>query len=187
MKLDQMMSLPEDEQKALFKKIEGKRHLGKSTNYAATYGAGPPTIARSAGVPEAIGKKLHSAYWEKNWSLKCIAEDARTKRCLGVDWLWNPVSEMWVYLKNKKDKFSTLNQSTGTYAFDIWVMEISKKLTVTAQFHDEVVIELSDTEEDKEYVRKVLKDAIGVVNKKLKLNVDLDCDVAFGYNYAEIH
>ena len=35
--------------------------------------------------------------------------------------------------------------------------------------------------------RALVKEAIQCVNRQLKLNRDLDCDVQFGNNYAEIH
>lgn len=162
------------------------RHGGKSTNYAATYGATGPTIARSAGVPEAMGDTLHAAYWKRNWSLTAIADSCIAKKALGVSWLWNPIARMWIYLKNEKDRFSTLNQSTGTYCFDRWLFYIiEKRPQLTAQFHDEGVFELAKGHRDS--MTKILKDAVVSVNKELKLNRDLGCDVDFGRSYAGIH
>lgn len=163
-----------------------KRHAGKSTNYSSKYGAGGPTIARAAGVPEAVGHKLHKAYWARNWSLKKIAEDCLVKQCLGVKWLWNPVANMWYWLKTDKDKFSTLNQGTGTYCFDMWLKEVLKKRRqLTGQAHDEGIWEVKKGH--REAATKLLKDAIQEVNKQLKLNRDLDVGVQFGESYAEIH
>lgn len=170
-----------------FKKtIAQKRHAGKSTNYSSTYGAGGATIARAAGVSEQLGKKLHTAYWKKNWSLKKIAEDCLVKQELGVKWLWNPVAKMWYWLKADKDKFSTLNQGTGTYCFDMWIKEVlSKRYQLTAQFHDEGVWEIKVGYRTQ--AEKLLKDAVARVNEQLKLNRDLDVGVQFGRNYSEIH
>lgn len=118
------------------KVLSGKRHSGKGTNYSATYGAGGATIARTAGVSEAIGNKLHKAYWDRNWSLKAIADECKVKQSRGLKWLWNPVAQMWYYLKKDKDKFSTLNQGTGTYCFDLWLKKIlEKRPQLTGQFH----------------------------------------------------
>ena len=164
----------------------GKRHAGKSTNYAATYGATGPTIARSAGVDEAVGDLLHAAYWERNWSLTAIAEECVVKNSRGMKWLWNPVAELWYFLKAEKDRFSTLNQGTGTFAFDRWVYYIlEQRPQLTAQFHDEVILELKVG--NREAMTKILKKAIDQVNEELKLNRALDCDVDFGNSYAEIH
>lgn len=162
------------------------RHAGKSTNYAATYGAGGPAIARAAGVPEVIGNKLHEAYWKRNWSLNAIADSCIVKSSRGEKWLWNPVAKIWMWLKNEKDRFSTLNQSTGTYCFDRWLFHIIKmRPQLTAQFHDEGIWEIKKG--NREAMTKILKIAIAKVNEELKLNRQLDCDVAFGNNYSEIH
>ena len=162
------------------------RHSGKSTNYAATYGAQGPTVAKAAGVSEEIGNKLVEAYWLRNWSLKAIADACEVKTSRGMKWLWNPVANLWYYLKADKDRFSTLNQGTGTYAFDKWVHHILEaRPQLTAQFHDEVILEVKVGHRDA--VIKLLKDAMALVNAELKLNRDLDCDVDFGISYAEIH
>lgn len=169
-----------------YHRISLVRHAGKGTNYAATYGAGGPAIARAAGVDESVGMRLHQAYWERNWSLKAIADACVVKQSRGMKWLWNPVAKLWLYLKADKDRFSTLNQSTGTYAFDRWVYHIFRKRPqLTAQFHDEVVLEMRKG--NQEAMEGILKWAVAEVNKELKLNRDLDCDVDFGATYAEIH
>lgn len=163
-----------------------KRHAGKSCNYASKYGAGGPTIARAAGVSEATGNKLHKAYWSRNWSLKKIADDCIVKQALGVKWLWNPIANMWYWLKTDKDKFSTLNQGTGTYCFDMWIKEVLKRRQqLTGQSHDEGIWEVKKGY--REQAAKLLKDAIQEVNKKLKLNRDLDVGVQFGPSYGDIH
>lgn len=167
-------------------RIAKSRHGGKSTNYAATYGARGPTIARSAGVSEEIGDQLFEAYWVRNWSLTAIADECLVKNSRGMKWLYNPVSKMWLFLKAEKDRFSTLNQSTGTYAFDRWVFFIlERRPQLTAQFHDEVILELKKGNQTA--MTHILKEAIRDVNDELKLNRELDCDVDFGKDYSEIH
>jgi hypothetical protein len=101
-------------------------------------------------------------------------------------WLLNPVSGFWYSLRYLKDRFSTLNQGTGVYCFDLWVREVrSRGIKITLQYHDEVVIAL--LKEQKEEVDKSLRDSIDSVNEKVKLNVPLGVDVQFGINYAKIH
>lgn len=170
----------------LFHRLEGIRHPAKQTNYAATYGAQGPTIARSAGVDGDTGEKLYNTYWERNWALTAIADECIVKNSRGMKWLWNPVAKIWMWLKAEKDRFSTLNQSTGTYAFDRWVFHILKsRPQLTGQFHDEVILELKKG--NREAMEKILKDAMIDVNTELKLNRQLDCDIDFGDSYAEIH
>lgn len=166
--------------------LADKRYAGKSANYSSTYGAGADTIARAAGVPRRVGKSLHKAYWERNWSLKAIADECITTEAIGLKWLWNPIANMWYYLKKDKDKFSTLNQGTGTYCFDMWIKEILKtRKQLTAQFHDEIILEIKKGH--RKAAEKLLRDAISVVNKELKLNRELGIDIDFGDNYAQIH
>ena len=172
--------------KTEFFRLDGIRHGGKGTNYSATYGAKGKTIARTANVSEEKGEALYEAYWARNWSLTAIADECIVKNSRGMSWLWNPVAKMWYYLKKDKDRFSTLNQGTGTYAFDRWVYYIlQQRPQLTAQFHDEVVLELRKGNREK--MLAILKSAIKSVNEELKLNRDLDCDAGFGKTYAEVH
>ena len=166
------------------------RHGGKTTNYAATYGAAPDTIARAANVDLRTGQLLWDGYWTRNRSIAQIADSCIVKEewldKTKNKWLWNEVAQIWYYLKAEKDRFSTLNQSTATYAFDRWMYYVlQKRPQITAQFHDEGIWELKVC--NREEMTKILKTAINQVNNELKLNRELDCDVDFGVSYAEIH
>ena len=166
--------------------LSAQRHKGKTTNYASTYGAGAATIARGAEATLVEGKALHKAYWDRNWSIKAIADEQITKTLNGMMWLYNPVSKFWYELRSKKDIFSTLNQSTATYCFDMWVKEILRRpVRLVGQFHDEVVLDVAA--HYRTGITKYLKSCVNQVNKNLKLNRDLDVDVDFGDNYSEIH
>ena len=186
MKLEDLKNLPENEQAALFKKIDASRKKGKATNYSATYGAGGATIARSAGVSEGEGNKLHEAYWKLNWSIPAIADSLTVKTCKGQKWLYNPVSRLWYSLRAEKDKWSTLNQGTGVWCFDTWVRhQRDLGLVQVAQFHDETINLVKEGDEVE--TQKLLRLAIDRTNEELSLNRELDIDVQFGYNYSEIH
>ena len=166
--------------------LSEQRYRGKTTNYSSTYKAGALSIARGAGVTLDKGEILKAAYWKRNWSLTAIEEAQETKIVNGITWLLNPVSKFWYVLRTKKDIFSTLNQGTATYCFDMWVKEILKKpVKIVAQFHDEVVLSVKTGY--RPGVTKYLKSCVKVVNSKLKLNRELDVDVEFGNNYAEVH
>ncbi len=93
------------------------RNKAKTVNFAGVYGAGPPKIALTTGMPLQQAQKLHKTYWDRNKSVKQVAASARTKTTTfdGVEqmWLYNPVSGFWYTLRYEKDKFSTLNQGTG--------------------------------------------------------------------------
>lgn len=170
----------------LFKSLHVLRKQGKQTNYSCVYGAGAESVARDAKLPLHKGKALVETYWKRNWSVKAIARDQRVKSALGVMWLYNPVAKLWYYLKHDKDRFSTLNQGTGTFCFDSWVKKFrSKRSQLTGQFHDEVILTVKKGHREKAVA--LLKWAIGEVNKELKLNRSLDVDVEFGDRYSDIH
>lgn len=177
---------PTEEQKPIIKRIKAARTVAKSTNYAAVYGSGAATLSRTAGFSIQEAEKLLDAYWKLNWSVKKIAEDQTVKTCLGGKWLYNPVSKLWLSLRNERDRFSTLNQSTGVYCFDTWIKNFRKvRSQVTAQIHDEVVLCVKKGNRDK--CTALLKNAMAATNQELKLNRELDCDIQYGNSYADIH
>jgi len=162
------------------------RHNYKGGNYACTYGCGALTLSRQLGITKNEAAQIHRAYWKRNWSLKKIAEEMTVKNVNGNLWLLNPVSNLYYSLRKEKDIFSTLNQGTGTYCFDTWIAFILKRRPqLTAQFHDEVILECKESE--KEDIEEILHSSLEEVNKLLKLNRNLACDVQFGKNYSQIH
>jgi DNA polymerase III epsilon subunit-like protein len=164
------------------KSISDIRHNYKGGNYACTYGCGVTTLARQLGIRENDANKIYKAYWKRNWSIKEISKAVKVKG----NWLYNPVSRLWYSLRSEKDIFSTLNQGTGVYCFDLWIgFILQQRPQLTAQFHDEIILEIKEGEEQK--TEKLLKDSIDKVNNLLKLNRNLDCDVQFGKTYCNIH
>lgn len=171
------------------------RHLGKGTNYSSQYGAGAAAIARAAGVDIATGKALHKAYWELNWSLKTIAENTKVKEVYKKKWQYNPISGYWYWLKADKDRVSTLMQGLGAYIFDIWSMflfeicqeRFNRDPAYLAQFHDEFILDVKDSEQSKKVWTEIVQEAIKRTNAHCDLAVELSCDTQFGYNYSEIH
>jgi len=193
--LDEMKALPKEDQEALIAKISKARAIGKSTNYAAVYGSGAETLARTSGMSVAQAKVSLEGYWKLNWSVKAIAED----QCVIVDaqgksWLVNPVNGFAYSLRSDKDRFSTLCQGTGSFFFDMWVDKILDDMQakfgvkrLTGQFHDEYITCFTDTEENKTIMKDITNGAIDYLNEKYFLRRKLGCDVQFGYNYSEIH
>ena len=162
------------------------RHIYKGGNYACTYGAGITTLSRQLDISEHGAKRIHKAYWDRNWSLKEIANNVGVRNIDGKLWLWNPVSKIYYHLKTDKDKFSTLNQGTGTFCFDMWVAYIiQERPQLTAQFHDEVILELHETKQND--IKELLNRSIQKVNTLLHLNRELECDIKFAKDYSEIH
>tara|TARA_B100001093_G_scaffold519577_1_gene609239 strand:- start:611 stop:2419 length:1809 start_codon:yes stop_codon:yes gene_type:complete len=167
-------------------RISQLRYNYKGGNYALQYGAGIKTLAKQLGITMKEAKVISEAYWERNWSVKAIADSMVTKEVEGSTWQFNPVSKLWYSLRSDKDKFSTLCQGTGTYLFDMWVGFILKEREqLTANFHDEIILEVKKGNRDK--CVKLLENSIKKVNRMLKLNRELQVDVQFGNNYSEIH
>ena len=168
------------------KRISAERKRAKPVNYGGVYGQTPEGLAQTTGMDIKDARRLHKIYWERNWSVKKIAEDCKVKQIGDQKWLFNPVSKLWYSLRHEKDRFSTLNQGTGAYCFDMWVQNVlEQRKQLTAQFHDEVVLTVKKGFREK--ATRLLKDAIKAVNEQLKLNRDLDIDVQFGDKYADIH
>jgi len=165
--------------------VKSVRKAYKVTNYSAIYGVGPPKLARTLDIPEKQAKALLEAYWERNWSVKKVAEEQYVKTLKdGSMWLKNPVSGFYYNLRYEKDRFSTLNQSTGVYCFDTWVMFSRKQgVKVIGQFHDEVIV----VTDDPDGVEQKLQKAIEQTNEKLQLNVPLGIDVQKGDTYGAVH
>ena len=171
------------------------RHLGKGTNYSCQYGAGAAAVARSAGVELTIGKELHKAYWDLNWSIKTIAENTKVREVMGKKWQYNPISGYWYWLKADKDRFSTLCQGLGAYIFDIWSMNIfyitqerfKRDPAYLAQFHDELILKTKAHELAQRAWTEIVQEAIERTDNAVGLDVKLGADVQFGNNYSEIH
>jgi hypothetical protein len=179
-----------DEQSEAHKKKEADysqvRNKAKTVNFAGVYGAGAPKIALTAKIPLQQAQQLHKTYWERNKSVKQVANSCTVKTIGDQMWLYNPVSRFWYSLRYDKDKFSTLNQGTGVFCFDLWVREVRNRgIRIMMQYHDEIAFPLLI--EDEGRVRTVLTEAIESVNQKVKLNVPLGISIDFGINYAKIH
>jgi hypothetical protein len=201
--LGNLMTQAQSDEHALFEKSEGKsgkkhsklRSLGKGTNYSCQYGAGAPTISRSAKCSLATAKALHGAYWKANWSIKEIAKMQTVKEVAGTKYLLNPINGFWYWLKAEKDRFSTLCQGTGAYVFDTWLEKVNevclerhnREMPLIAQFHDELILKVRDTESSKKAWDSIMAEAMVRTNAKLGLRRDMASDVQYGNNYSEIH
>jgi hypothetical protein len=159
----------------------------KVTNYSAVYGVGAAKLAREAGMSQAEAKALLEAYWQRNWGVKKLSEDTFTKTLKdGSMYLKNPVSGFYYSLRNDRDVFSTLNQGTGVFIFDSWVMRCRKKGVVfSLQYHDEHLSYVPKGQEDKH--TELLEEAMREVNETLKLNVEITSDIQYGSSYASVH
>lgn len=192
---EEMKALPPGKQKEIIARVSAARKKGKTTNYASVYNAGAAKIAQAAGVTLQEGKILHEAYWKLNWSVKAIAEDQVVVRdSRGDKWLINPINGFCYALRKESDRFSTLAQGTGSWAFDMWVDEILEqqqerygRKTLTGSFHDENILVIKDNEKFKKEFADIIQQAIENVNVKYKFRRALGCETQYGQRYSEIH
>lgn len=184
MTLEEMKKLPIEEQRRIFKQLSSERKKAKVVNYSATYGVGKVKLSRSTGMSETDAAQLLEGFWKMNWSIKSVAEKAQVRRIGGKMWLYNPVSRFWISLRNDRDVFSSLNQSTGVFCFDSWLAQLwVRGIKGCFQAHDEILIPVKD----RDATEHTLKWAIKKVNDKLQLNVLLDVDSKYGDSYAAVH
>ena len=166
--------------------LKALRKNYKVVNYSATYGVGATKLSRTTGLSVSEAKKLLNAFWDRNWAITKLADDMYPREKGGKRWLKNPVSGYYHSLRSDKDKFSTLNQSTGVFCFDNWVALCRRNGVQTiGQFHDEIIALVAEGQQ--EQTQQTMEKAIETLNNKLKLNVPLGIDAQFGKNYAEIH
>ena len=175
---------------ALYKAIKMTRGTSKQVNFSATYGAMPLKISSIAKIPLSLAEKLWEIYWQRNWAIKAIAADSFVKKVRNYKWIYNPVSHFYLFLKTEKDRFSTLNQSTGVYVFDTWVRLARKELKkigigISLQYHDEILLYFKKHLKDE--VETILREAMVRVNALLKLNVIVRISTDYGINYADCH
>ena len=181
-----------DEDISLYQQTEDKRvkkirSIYKNGNYACQYGAGVPRLMVTVGCDKDTAQKVYDAYWGLNWSISEISKSQKIKTLKDKTlWLFNPINKMWYPLKKLKDVFSTLVQGSASFIFDVWLgFFLAKRPQLTAQFHDEFIAEVPvDRVKDAE---DLIRAACDKLNSLLKLNRELDIDVKFGNNYAEIH
>lgn len=168
-----------------YKTLKKLRKEYKPVNYSAVYGVGPPKLSRTTGMSLSKAKEMLEAYWERNWAVREVVKTFKTRQAGGLNWVQNPVSGFWHELRFEKDKFSTVNQSTGVYLFDRFLQEASYLgYNGSMQFHDETanggITNQSQTSEQ-------LVTAVANLNKKTTLNVIVGIDYTYGKNYAEVH
>ena len=166
--------------------LKAMRKNYKVVNYSATYGVGAAKLSRETGLTQAASSTLLEAFWRRNWAVQEVANKCNVRELMGKTWIQNPVSKFWHVLRSDKDRFSTLNQSTGVFCFDTWVSYVrGHGVKILGQFHDEIIAEIPQGKEDE--LAKKLKDCMVFANQDVRLNIPLGIDYSFGKSYAEIH
>lgn len=166
--------------------LRALRKKYKVVNYSATYGVGATKLARTMNISQSEAASMLEAFWDRNWAIQTTADNCKVREVNGSSWLYNPVSGIYHSLRYEKDRFSTLNQSTGVYCFDTWVAGCrSRGMKIIGQFHDEIIALVE--EGDRTRTETIMQTSIKRTNEKVQLNVPLAIDYSFGKNYSEIH
>lgn len=186
MNLQEMQNLSKEEQKELYNKLKGIRTKAKIVNFSALYGVSKDTLSRNSGLPIGQAKKLLDTYWKRNFSVRKFVETCEVKTINNTTWVKNPISGFWLSLRTERDIFSTVNQSSAVYLFDLFLKEVRNKgIKVPFQYHDEFALTVKNENLDK--TKKDIYEAMENLNKKITLNVKLACSVESGKDYANIH
>jgi len=189
--IDKDYLLPQTQEvKDRYSVIKKIRFSAKTVNFSCVYGAGPAKISIVLKSDLAFAKKLHTIYWSRNRAVKKTADACTVIKVKGQKWLYNPISGLWMFLKAEKDRFSTLNQSSGVFVFDTWVMKVREKLkpygiAILLQYHDEIMSVFAKGSENT--VGAILRQCMQEVNADLKLNVEIKISVQYGKDYGECH
>jgi hypothetical protein len=201
---DSFLGLSDKQQHDAFESLDKKRAISKTGTYSLTYGAGASKVGEAAGIPLKEAKSLHTGYWDINWSVKRFAEDRITKDVRGLTWIrkhkkagglttvnnstwiWNEYSNLWLFLKNDKDRFSACNQNFAVKVFDIWgYFLIEEGVEPSFQSHDEYLWFCK--EEDVEAHKLILDRSVEKLNSYFRPPIPLEIDYKVGKTYADVH
>lgn len=175
-----------EEDRKRWDEIDVKRHKSKTTNFSSIYLIGAKALARALGITEKAAQGLLDGYWKRNWAVKDFSSDCSIKKIDERMFVLNPISTFWMPLRNEKDIFSAVNQSSAVYVFDMWLAFIrSYGIKISYQYHDEAL--LYTTPDKVEEYLNILDKSMERVNNLLKLNVTIGCDSNTGENYGECH
>lgn len=181
-----LKELKGDEEKKLMDKLKEARSKGKTTNYSSLYLVGSNTLARTLGISKKEAQSLIDAYWKLHYAVKKFSEAIETKTVDGQLWLLNPMSKFWHSLRYEKDVFSLCNQSSAVYCFNMWIYQVTRLgVFPITQTHDDLSLRCKEGEVEK--YKGILNKAMENLNKQLKLNVEIACEIEVGDNFAETH
>ena len=201
---ESFLGLNEAEQEDAFHILSKKRATSKTSNYGLTYGCGVAKLMESADISRKEAEKLHKGYHDLNWSVKKFADTRITKKVKGRNWLrlnkkvgglqevqettwiWNEYTNLWLFLKNDKDRFAACNSNFAVKIFDTWSYFLMQEgIEFSYQAHDEQMWYCPENEVDKHI--EIIKRAIEKTNKVFNPPIPLECDFKIGENYAKVH
>lgn len=178
----------EEQMSEQFERISTIRKSAKTTNYAATYSASAKKIAETAGISLKEGKLLHKAYWSKNKAVQIFTNSLETKTVRGLEWIYSPFTNMWLFLSSSHIKFSALNQNFGSKIhFTLLYLLVAKGYKPIKNVHDEASLYVDRTEEDKVKFDADLAECVEKLNKIFNFGVEFGSSAEYATSYGDVH
>lgn len=183
------------------------RDRSKNVYYAGLYGAGPPKLAKVAGLPESQGKEISEKFWAANAATKKLKDNLELYwENSGKKTYLPGIDGRYLMTRKKSALLNTIFQSCGgivmDYAgcfMDVWLGKIywdemwrpyylykGKKVRRIGYFHDEYEYEC-EGEDTAHEVGKLIEKAIEKAGKHLKIKVPLKGEAKCGKNWSETH
>jgi len=186
-------------------KFKPFRDRSKNVYYAAMYGAGPPKIASTAGLPESRGQEISEKFWAANQGTKLLKDK--------LEKYWEtkgkkkhlPAIDGRILITRKKSALlNTIFQSAGGIAMDyalcfmdMWLGGLKWKdrkpyysykgyiVRRVCYQHDEAEFECD--EEVAQEIGNMVTKAIEKSGQYLKFKVELKGESKIGKNWCETH
>lgn len=190
MSFEEMKSLSEEEQSALFKSLNNKRQKAKITNFSSQFGIGSAKLAKQLDIPIPEARKLIQGFKKRNWAMEASTRDAEIKTFQNKEWVRHPINGYWYLLRKQRDLFSVFCQGGGSWLFYIWGYFLIKNFgvdSICVNYHDEFLLKVKDDEQEIKEILEKLDLAMEKVNETLNLNIDFKVDSAVGDSYSDVH
>ena len=183
------------------------RDRSKNIYYAGLYGAGPPKLAKVAGLPESQGKIISDKFWAANAATKALKDNLENYWEKKGEKKYLPaIDGRYLMTRKKSALLNTIFQSCGgivmDYAgcfLDSWLGKIhwdekwrpyylldGKIVRRIGYFHDEYEFEC-EGEETANKVAKMIEKAIEKAGTYLKIKVPLKGEGKVGKTWKDTH
>lgn len=183
------------------------RDRSKNIYYAGLYGAGPPKLAKVAGLPESQGKIISDKFWAANAATKKLKDNLEAYwDSTGKKKFLPAIDGRYLMTRKKSALLNTIFQSCGGIVMDYagcfmdnWLGEIhwdemwrpyylykGKIVRRIGYFHDEYEYEC-EGEEIAHEVGAMIEKAIEKAGTYLKIKVPLKGEAKIGKSWAETH
>jgi DNA polymerase-1 len=166
------------------------RDGAKAPKYAMTYGAQPPKIAETLGIPIWEAKRLYDAFWDGNTALAEFRDH--------VTRVWDERGYLYgldgrkIFIRSKHAIVNAMFQSGGSIVVKVatlflnkWIRERKLDAHQILHMHDEFQFEIRP--EDEEEITELALEAFVKSGEFLKVSVPIIGDVKVGRNWCETH